>query len=105
MAGWTQEEASRTIDEVKARCLVDPGFRALALSNPVAAIAKINPKPLPAGLSIRFVEGTGATDSFAGTGPDLTIVLPALVDKADELSDDELEQAAGGRSDIQFPFD
>jgi hypothetical protein len=35
----------------------------------------------------------------------LKIVLPALVSRADELSDAELEQAAGGKTDIQFPIE
>ena len=105
MAQWSQDEVNRTIDEVKRRSLVDPDFRVLALSNPLAAIAKINPKPLPAGLSLRFVDSLDGTVPPVSSGPDLTIVLPKLIASADDLSDAELEQAAGGKTDIKFPIE
>jgi hypothetical protein len=102
MAQWSHDEFTRTIDEVKRRCLVDPGFRVLALSKPTAAIAKINPKPLPEGWVVKFIQAsTGAPSSIVSNG--LTIVLPETLEKADELSDADLEQAAGGKTDIQFP--
>jgi hypothetical protein len=102
MAQWSQDELNRTIDEVKRRCLVDPGFRILALSQPVAAIAKINPKRLPEGWVVKFIEAsTEAPSSIVSEG--LSIVLPETLEKADELSDADLEQAAGGKTEIQFP--
>lgn len=101
MAQWSQDELNRTIDEVKRRSLLDLEFRALALSGPPAAVAKINPKPLPPGFVIKFVEGSTGEHSTVTSGV-LTIVLPEIIEKADELSDAELEQAAGGRTDIQF---
>jgi len=105
MAGWSQEEFNRTIDEVKRRSLIDPDFRVLALSDSLAALAKINPKPLPAHVSLKFIDGSVEASVSPGSSPDLRIVLPAKVERADELSDTELEEAAGGMSDIKFPFE
>jgi hypothetical protein len=46
-AQWTEEEAERVYRELAKRSMTDPEFRTLALSNPTAAVAKINPTPLP----------------------------------------------------------
>jgi hypothetical protein len=102
MAQWSQDEFNRTIDEVKRRCLVDSGFRILALSQPVAAIAKINPKPLPEGWVVKFIEAATEVPSSI-VSKSLSVVLPETLEKADELSDAELQQAAGGITDIEFP--
>ncbi len=105
MDRWSREEANRTVDEIKRRTLIDPEFRALALSHPTAAIARVNPRPLPVGLTIRFIESTARSDSPQDCPSQLTIVLPPPVANADELSDAELEQAAGGETDIKLPID
>jgi hypothetical protein len=105
MQGWSEAEATRTVDEVKRRSLVDPMFRALALSNPSAAMAKVNPKPLPEKVQIRFVERGADRDlsQFHQTGGAITVILPDLIAEAEELSDAELEKAAGGITIIRFP--
>jgi len=87
MAEWNEAEAQKTLNEVTKRVQTDPAFRKLALSDPNAAIAKVNPAPIPPGFKIQFVESEGAN---------LTIVLPDPVSKNGELSDVELEQVAGG---------
>jgi hypothetical protein len=87
MAEWTQEEAHKTSQELIKRATTDKAFRELALKDPAAAIAKINPTPLPAGYKIQIVERDHA---------DLTVVVPDFVPNAGELSDAELEQVAGG---------
>ena len=102
MAQWSQDEFNRTIDEVKRRCLIDQGFRVLALSHPAAAIAKINPKPLPERLAVNFIVASTEIPSST-TSSGLAIVLPETMEKGEELSEAELEQAAGGKSDIRFP--
>jgi len=84
---WTQEEADHVEKEVKKRAMTDPQFRTLALKDPSAAISKINSKPLPSGYKVRCVESAGFTR---------TIVLPDPVSSAEELSDADLEQVAGG---------
>jgi|SRR5580658_7472585 hypothetical protein len=100
---WSQAEANRTIDEVKRRALIDREFRVLALSNAARAVAKINPKALPAGLSIQFVE---AGDAPVADPPGmLVIVLPEIIETEhlSQLSNAELDLAVGGIADIRFP--
>jgi hypothetical protein len=87
MAEWTREEANRTINDVAKRATKDAAFRGLALKDPVAAIAKVNPTPIPTGFKIRFVDNAGAN---------LTIVLPDAAPAEGELSDSQLEEVAGG---------
>lgn len=93
MTAWSRTEASRTIEEARRRSALDPGFRALALSDAAAALARINPRPIPPG-SIVFVEIGG---TVAEIGPNaLVIELPDLGQSEDELSIGDLEKAAGG---------
>ena len=105
MGRWSKDELNRTMDEVRRRSLVDPGFRSLAVSQPDTAIAKINPKPLPSGISIRFIADAHEAPFPSGANPQVTIILPPLIEKPDELSDAELEQAAGGMTDISFALE
>lgn len=72
--------------EVSKKSATDPDFRSLALRDASAAIAKVSTSPLPADLSIKFVDNSGSVK---------TIVLPDPV-SADSLSDFELEDVAGG---------
>jgi hypothetical protein len=84
---WTKEETDRVAMEAKKRSIKDPEFRALALSNPHAAVAKINATPFPAGYKVRFIEQAGFN---------VTVLLPDPNSRVEELSDAELEQVAGG---------
>lgn len=85
--GWTQEKANEKLRVLAKRAQTDLEFRKLALADPAAAIAKIDPTPMPAWFKIRFVDNAGAT---------LTVVLPDPIKADSELSDAELEQVAGG---------
>jgi hypothetical protein len=87
MAEWNEAEAQKTLTEVSKRTQTDPEFRKLALSNPSAAISKVNSTPLPSGFKVRFVDNNGAN---------LTVVLPDAESKEGELSDVQLEHVAGG---------
>ena len=87
MAEWTQEEANAKLNELAKKAQTDMEFRKLCLKDPVAAVAKIDPRPMPEWFKIRFVENEGAT---------VTVVLPDPPSKEGELSDAELEQVAGG---------
>jgi hypothetical protein len=87
--GWTDEEITRVGLAIKIKAMKDPKYRALALSNPNAAIAEIVSTPVPAGFTVRFIDNAGAN---------YTLVLPDPVARVDELSDAELEQVAGGRN-------
>ena len=87
LQGWTEEEAQRTIGEIVGRATTDAEFRKLCLDNPRAAIAQVNPRPIPGDYTIQFVDNEGN---------DLTVVLPDMVSEEGELSDSELEEVAGG---------
>jgi hypothetical protein len=87
MTEWTEAEAQKTVAELVKRGATDPAFRRLALQDPVAAIAMINPRPIPPGFKVQVVDAHGAN---------LTVVLPDLIPAGGELSDSQMEQVAGG---------
>jgi hypothetical protein len=87
---WTQAEAEKTVTDVLKLATTDEAYRKLALSDPAAAVAKVNSNPLPPGFKIKM---------FDNAGNNMTIVLPDMVAKGGELSDAELEQVAGGVGD------
>jgi hypothetical protein len=103
MGQWSQAEASRTIDEIKRRSLTDPGFRALALLDAVEAIARVNPKPLPAGVCLRFVASKTEAEAVERPAGLIVVELPSPVAHIEEMSDAELDQAVGGVTEISFP--
>jgi hypothetical protein len=92
MNEWTQQEIEQTLEEIKRRSMTDVEFRDVALTDAKAAIAKVNPKPVPAGFNVHFADNSGATK---------TVVLPDLI-TSDELSDAELEEVAGGDNNIKI---
>lgn len=94
MTKWSQSEITRTIEEVKRRAQADPEFRALALSDAAAAIAKVNPRPLPSGITAVFAEAPEAPESRGAAGT--VIILPEPLADSEEISDEDLEDAAGG---------
>ena len=87
MSEWTQQEIDQTLEEIKRRALTDTEFRQIALSDANTAIAKVNPKPIPDAVAIKFADNSGKVK---------TIVLPDPIAAADELTDAELEEVAGG---------
>jgi len=101
MTPWSLSEAARVIEEVKTRSMTDREFRALALSDPIAALGKINPQPVPVG-SVRFVESADSALARS-TQSEIVAVLPDLIANADEMSFDELEAVAGGGSGTGTP--
>jgi hypothetical protein len=94
MTEWSSSEIQRTIDEIKRRSLIDPEFRALALADALTAIAKVNPRPVPEGFKVRFAESGGASSRSAEQVR--IIVLPDPLARTVEISDEELEEVAGG---------
>src|SRR5262249_92462 len=92
MKDWTNEELQATFAEVARRAAVDPEFRALALTDSVAAIARVTPRPLPDGVTFRFVDNSGPTKIIPLPDP-----VPGI---SEELSEVELENIAGGDTSI-----
>lgn len=85
---WTQEEAEQAFVEVRKRAMTDEDFRELVLSNPKEAIEQVTGKTVPEYLKIQVIE--------SDPNYDLTCVLPEMIDGDLELSEDELENIAGG---------
>ena len=84
----TSFEAEQAIEQIVKRAQTDSEFRKLCLDNPDAAATEATGKNIPEDFTLRFVENQGA---------DLTVVLPDMVDPSAELSEQELEQVAGGK--------
>ncbi len=75
--------------QVVAQAWSDDGYKQRLLADPAAVMAEQGLTP-PAGKQVRIIEDAADT---------LSIVLPP---KPDELSDDELDQAAGAGAYIAF---
>lgn len=86
MSQWTPEEVDKTVAEVAKKSAVDKDFRKLVLSNPSAAVKKISGKDIPEGYKIKVMEADPEYDQ--------TFILPPLF--SENLTDEELEQVAGG---------
>ena len=80
-----QHEAA--LEAVLQRAATDPAFRALALSDPHAAIRQETGVAVPESFTIKF---------FDGQGYDLAATLPAPASAEDELSEVDLDSVAGG---------
>ncbi len=73
--------------QVIARAWSDPDFKAQLLNDPKTALVGYG-VDLPAGLSLKIVENTADT---------VHIVLPATPSQAGDLSDEDLQNLAGGK--------
>lgn len=85
---WNQKEVKEAIEKVGKMASTDVAFRKLCLTEPERAIKKATGKEVPTGYRVRLIENAPGVDS--------TFVLPDMI-KA-ELSEDELDRVAGGRS-------
>ncbi len=79
----TPEEQTKAYGKIVARSWADEGFKARLLADPAAVLAAEG-FDLPAGVSFRVVANTDTL---------VNLVLPA---KPTDLSDADLEKAAGG---------
>ena len=82
------EKADRIIGEMMVKTVIDEEFRKLALKDFAAAYKQHTGNDFPEGANMRFVE-PGQGDPQAG--------LYELPSMTEELSDEDLEQVAGGR--------
>lgn len=78
-----QEEQANALSQLIAKCWADEDFKQKLLADPMATL-KANAIEVPAGLTIQAVENTETL---------FHLVIPA---RPTELSDDELDQIAGG---------
>ena len=74
-------------DQIMERAMKDPTFRQAMLTDPRAALARAFNVQLAEQVTIRVIEEAPNT---------LTIVLPAALPAVQELSDADLQAAAGG---------
>ena len=84
---WTEEKIQEIAKAIHDKSMVDMEFRTRFKTDPNAVIEEISGLQVPAGFKIRVVAPEDA---------DLTIVLPKI--ETDELSDNDLEAVAGGKS-------
>ena len=91
MSEWTAEQIKEVATTVVEKAKTDPAFRASLISDPHAAIQAATSRVVPDSFKMNFVENNGAH---------MTIVLPDLKSEADELSEAELAQVAGGKADV-----
>ncbi|HEX8363290.1 MAG TPA: NHLP leader peptide family RiPP precursor [Longimicrobium sp.] len=75
------------MDAILHRATLDREFRAKLLASPSEAVREAFGVEVPAAVSVRFVERDPSAD--------LTLVLPDF-DQDGELSDEDLDAAAGG---------
>ena len=99
MSEWTAEQMKEVATTVTEKAKTDPAFRASLISDPHAAIESATGHVVPDSFKMNFVENHGAH---------MTVVLPDLKSEADELSEAELAQVAGGKNsfmDLVGDFD
>jgi len=84
---WTQKKVQETLIQLQEKATTDAAFREQLKTNPNAAIEAVAGIQIPSGFKINIVDANDA---------DLTIALPKT--KSDELSDNDLEAVAGGKS-------
>lgn len=83
---WTQEQINEIYAKVQKKAMIDANFRKELLQDSNCAIAKIAGQALPEDFKIKVIENDPAYNA--------TFVLPDM--PSEELSDDELNQVAGG---------
>jgi hypothetical protein len=88
MATLNSNELNEAIREVLKRTVVDSDFRTKAVADGNAAIVEVSGKSLPSNTSIAFVSNAGVDEKV--------IVLPDPITDANLLTEEELEEVAGG---------
>ncbi len=81
-----QMEFDQFLKDLLARSATDWNFRQKLLENPKEAVSEFAGKPVRESFNVVFIENKA----------DATFVLPDPVTVGDELSEDELEEVAGG---------
>jgi hypothetical protein len=85
------DKERRALQSILDRASTDPAFRDRLLNDPCDAIYEAFGVMIPRTFRIKFIE--------RGPGVDALVVLPDIVSRDTELSDDELEEVSGGVED------
>lgn len=83
---WTEEKIKEIYEAAMRAAMTDDEFRAALLKEPVESIEKLTGVKMPEGFNLKVLE--------EDPDYDMTILLPPMAD--DDLSEEELEQVAGG---------
>jgi hypothetical protein len=84
---WTKQEIDNTIDIIMKKSSIDKEFRKRVIEEPEKVIEEVSGKQVPSEFKIKVIENY--------TGYDQTFVLNDYM--SEELSDEELDNVAGGR--------
>lgn len=88
MSSETAHALERAIAEVVKRANADPSFCRLALRDGRSALTQVSNQAVPGNIEVRFIKDKSGT--IRG------VVLPISSTVPDELTEDDLGQAAGG---------
>ena len=88
---WNEQKMEEAMDAIWERAGKDKDFRNLCLSNSQEAIKQASGIEVPESYKIKFVEPDPAYNE--------TWALPVFKEDAGELSEGELDMAAGGKND------
>ena len=87
-----QDEQTKKISQVLAKCWSDESFKQKLMADPVGTL-KAEGATMPDGLSVKVVENTDEV---------FNLVIPA---KATDLTDADLDKVAGGQGNFQRDCD
>ena len=94
MNEWTEEELKEVLQKTIAKANIDVEFRKLCLENSRKAIGQMTEKEIPEDFALKFAENEETA----------IVMLPAFGTPEGELSDDDLEQIAGGTRRSGLPL-
>ncbi len=85
---WNDDVVNEVFGKCKQKAMVDKDYRAKILADPKAAIEETAGEKLPDDFKIQVIESDPAAS--------MAFVLPPMPETNVELSDDDLENVAGG---------
>ncbi len=85
---WNDEEVNELFFKCKHKAMVDKDYRAKILADPKGTIEEMAGKKMPDDFKIQVIESDPAAS--------MAFVLPPMPETGVELSDDDLENVAGG---------
>lgn len=90
-----EERIKEVYDAAMQAAVTDEEFRAALLTDPKAAIEKLTGTSLPEGFKLKVLEKDPDCD--------MTILLPPMI--FDELSEEDMNQVAGGMSELEQAYE